>query len=222
MWPFYLFIYLPQWKTSWCEIVEGLRLWLFPKSSKIIQFKKILNCLPTHCIGFSLVKIMTHWSVVFFSRIYHLHEGWMKVGSQTFPKLKEGERERESEIDLPLVHNAWCPTNVFFNSDFFLDFNKEKGVVKGLLLLFCSRLKTSLILHMVAKSSPWLETSLPSITPLLSTISPKAQSCQMSCCYELTKESLFLQMTCYEDHLSCDLVGHWICHTHQWCNGQGH
>jgi hypothetical protein len=23
-------------------------------------------------------------------------------------------------------------------------------------------------------------------------------------------------------YLGCDLVGHWICHTHQWCNGQGH
>ncbi len=146
---------------------------------------------------------------------WRLDESWIT----NLPKV-EGRRESERSS---IGTQCMMPYQCLFFSDFFLDFNKEKGFVKGLLLLLCcSRLKTSLILHMVAKSSPWLETSLPSITPLLSTISPKTRSCQMSCCYELTKESLFLQMTCYEDHLSCDLVGHWICHTHQWCNGQGH
>jgi hypothetical protein len=90
-----LFIYLTNSHNEKLPGVKLLRVWDygFSQNPQRLFNKNILNCLPTHCIGFSPVKIMTHWSVGFFFGIYHLHEGWMKVGSQTFPKLKEGERE---------------------------------------------------------------------------------------------------------------------------------
>jgi hypothetical protein len=99
---------------------------------------------------FPPMKIMTHWSVVFFASTT-----FMKVGCKLDHKpsqswRKERERERSS-----VGTQCMIPYQCLFFSDFFLDFNKEKGVVKGpLLLLFCIRLKTPLTLHMVAKSSP--------------------------------------------------------------------
>lgn len=99
--------------------------------------------MPTHCIGFPPVKIMTHWIVVFFSHLppsWRLDESWIT----NLPKV-EGRRERE-RYQSSIGTQCMMPYQCLFFSDFFLDFNKEKGVVKGplLLLLFCSCLKTPL------------------------------------------------------------------------------
>jgi hypothetical protein len=88
-----------------------------------------------------------------FASTTFMKVGWKLDHKPSQSWRKERERDRSS-----VATQCMMPYQCLFFNDFFLDFNKEKGVVKGpllLLLLLCSCLKTPLtLLYMVAKSSP--------------------------------------------------------------------
>ncbi len=141
----YLFIYhngkLPD--------VKLLRVWDYGFSLNPQRlFNKINPQLFAHTLHrlFPPVKIMTHWSVVSFASTT-----FMKVGRKLDHKPSQSwrkERERERKIfHWYTMHDA---LPMFFSfSDFFLDFNKEKGVVKGPFF------KNYYYYFVVASKPPW-------------------------------------------------------------------
>ncbi len=147
---------------------------------------------------------------------WRLDESWIT----NLPKV-EGRRESERSS---IGTQCMMPYQCLFFSDFFLDFNKEKGFVKGLLLLLCcSCLKTlldlthgsqifSLARNLIAFNYPIAFNHLTKNTKLSNVMLLWGQRNVCFCKWHAMKIT----------YLGCDLVGHWICHTHQWCNGQGH